>query len=109
MWPVFSPSMSSANRYWQSPPVPAPIDTMNSEVRRLISAAISAGTTSISAPKAPASSSALVARYTAIALSAVLPTALKPPVQVLRDGISPTWLMTGRCPRPAGEWSAGRR
>jgi hypothetical protein len=35
---------------------------MNSDVRALISAAMSAGTTSISAPNAPASSSAFVAR-----------------------------------------------
>ena len=60
-----------------------------------IASATSTGTTSISAPKAPAASSCLTASKISMALSAVLPTALKPPVQVRRDGISPTWPITG--------------
>jgi hypothetical protein len=71
------------------------MDTMKSGVRRDISEAISGGTTSISAPKAPASSYFFTAFQISIALSAVLPTALKPPVQVHFDGMSPTCPMTG--------------
>ena len=56
MWPRFWPRMSSANRYCASQPVPAPIDSMISEVRSEIAFATSTGTTSISAPMAPAAS-----------------------------------------------------
>ena len=59
---------------------------MRSEVRAEIACATSTGTTSISAPKAPAPSSARTAAMIAIACSAVLPTATKPPVHVRRDG-----------------------
>jgi hypothetical protein len=68
---------------------------MNSEVRLEIALATSAGTTSISAENAPASSSALVCRHTSRAVSRVLPTALKPPVQVRFGGMRPTWPQTG--------------
>ena len=84
---------------WQarflSQPLPAPIDSMTRDVLALIAAATSPGTTSISAAKAPASSSALTCRQISSALSAVLPTALKPPVQVAFDGMRPTWPQTG--------------
>ena len=64
-------------------------------MRLEISAAIRAGTTSISAANAPAASSVLTCRYTYIAVSSVLPTARKPPVQVRRSGIKPTWPTIG--------------
>ncbi len=67
----------------------------SSDVRRAISAATRSGTTSISAPKQPASSSRRTWRKTSIAPSAVLPTARNPPVHVALEGISPTWLTTG--------------
>lgn len=57
-------STSTENRYWASHPVPAPIENSTSDVRFEISAAIRAGTTSISAAKAPAASSVLTWRYT---------------------------------------------
>ena len=64
-------------------------------MRLQIASATSTGTTSISAPNAPVASSCRTAFMTSIAVSAVLPTAFQPPVQVRRDGISPTWPMTG--------------
>ena len=79
-----------SNRYWASPPVPAPIENRTSDVRLAISSVIRAGTTSISAANAPASSNALTCWYTSLAVSSVLPTALNPPVHVRRAGISPT-------------------
>ena len=60
-----------------------------------MAAATAAGTTSISAAKAPAASSARTCDQTSRALSAVLPTARKPPVQVLREGMRPEWPQTG--------------
>ena len=56
MWPRLVPSTSSAKRYCASQPVPAPIDSMISEVRSEIASATSTGTTSISAPNAPIAS-----------------------------------------------------
>ena len=59
-----------------------------------MAAATGSGTSSISAAKAPAASSALAWRHTRRALSAVLPTARYPPYQVRWVGMNPMWPTT---------------
>ena len=83
------------NRYWASHPAPDPIDIKNSGLRRAMAAATGSGTSSISAPNAPAASRARACRHTRRALSAVLPTALNPLVQVAWVGMKPMWPITG--------------
>ena len=69
--------------------------SMMSGVLREMTSATRSGATSSSAPKQPIASRRLTWLQTANALSAVLPTAFHPPVQVFCEGMSPTCATTG--------------